>query len=182
MFPLILATVLVSLPLVPPQVNSPFTLYEYMRANFTYQDEAEGVDYWQTPEETAKLKKGDCEDWAILILSMFREYNPSLNCYGALWETHMSVLCYSDSSFLIYDQAKTKFKTTLETENMDQEIVIQENKVAIRSMLNSYFSDYGISPNQRKLYSLFNEKELFIFNSTEDFVNWAIKLIQEENS
>jgi len=65
MFPLILATVLVSLPLVPPQVNSPFTLYEYMRANFTYQNEAEGVDYWQTPEETAKLKTFDCEDASL---------------------------------------------------------------------------------------------------------------------
>ena len=62
MIGIILATVLVSLPLVPSQVNSPFTLYEYMRANFTYQNEAEGVDYWQTPEETAKLKTFDCED------------------------------------------------------------------------------------------------------------------------
>ena len=65
MFPLILATVLVSLPLVPPQVKDAQSLSDYMRANFTYQDEAEGVDYWQTPEETAKLKTADCDDFSL---------------------------------------------------------------------------------------------------------------------
>lgn len=65
MFPLLLATVLVSVPLVPPQVNSPFTLYEYMRANFTYQSEAVGVDDWKEPARTAKDKGGDCEDFAL---------------------------------------------------------------------------------------------------------------------
>ena len=65
MIGIILATVLVSLPLVPSQVNSPFTLYEYMRANFTYQNEAEGVDDWKEPARTAKDKGGDCEDFAL---------------------------------------------------------------------------------------------------------------------
>ena len=65
MLGLLLTGILISTPLVPPQVNSPLTLSEYMRANFTYQDEAEGVDYWQTPEETAKLKTADCDDFAL---------------------------------------------------------------------------------------------------------------------
>jgi len=62
MFPLLLATVLVSLPLVPPQVKDAQSLSDYMRAEFTYKDEGEGVDVWQTPEETTKLKTFDCED------------------------------------------------------------------------------------------------------------------------
>jgi hypothetical protein len=33
-----------------------------MRAEFTYKVEPKGEDYWQTPEETAKLKSFDCED------------------------------------------------------------------------------------------------------------------------
>jgi hypothetical protein len=65
MLGLLLTGILISIPLVPPQVNSPFTLYEYMRANFTYQNEAEGVDDWKEPARTAKDKGGDCEDFAL---------------------------------------------------------------------------------------------------------------------
>lgn len=65
MLGLLLTGILISIPLVPPQVNNPFTLYEYMRANFTYQDEAEGVDEWKEPAQTAKDKGGDCEDMAL---------------------------------------------------------------------------------------------------------------------
>ena len=31
-------------------------------------------DYWQTPTETLSLKAGDCEDFAILMVSMMRAY------------------------------------------------------------------------------------------------------------
>jgi len=65
MFPLILATVLVSLPLVPPQVKDAQSLSDYMRAEFTYKAEPKGEDYWQTAEETAKLKTADCDDFAL---------------------------------------------------------------------------------------------------------------------
>ena len=34
--------------------------------NYTIKYKAEKVDYWQTAEETAELKTGDCEDFAVL--------------------------------------------------------------------------------------------------------------------
>jgi hypothetical protein len=65
MFPLILATVLVSLPLVPPQVKDAQSLYEFMKSEFSYQNEAEGADDWKEPLRTLKDKGGDCEDMAF---------------------------------------------------------------------------------------------------------------------
>jgi hypothetical protein len=63
MISIILATVLVSLPLYPvDKVKDAQSLSDYMRAEFTYKAEPKGEDYWQTPEETAKLKTFDCED------------------------------------------------------------------------------------------------------------------------
>jgi hypothetical protein len=62
MFTLLLATVLINTPLVPPTVKDVQSLSDYMRKEFTYKAEPKGEDYWQTPEETTKLKSFDCED------------------------------------------------------------------------------------------------------------------------
>lgn len=63
MIGIILATVLVSVPLVPPQVKDAQSLYEYEKKEFSYQNE--DGDYWQTPEETLKDKGGMCADFAF---------------------------------------------------------------------------------------------------------------------
>ena len=65
MITLLLASVLISMPLVPPQVKDAQSLSDYMRAEFTYKAEPKGEDYWQTAEETAKLKTADCDDFAL---------------------------------------------------------------------------------------------------------------------
>jgi hypothetical protein len=65
MIGILIATVLVATSLVPPQVKDAQSLYEYERANFTYQNEVDGVDDWKTPERTASDKGGDCEDYAF---------------------------------------------------------------------------------------------------------------------
>jgi hypothetical protein len=135
------------------------------------------AEYWQTPAESLKKGHGDCEDWAVTTLSLMRAYNDSINCYNILWPTHISILCYEDNFFVIYDQDETRFSTRLETENTGESIVQQENKVAIRKMRNNYFDWYGLSPNERQMFALFNEKELITFEEDEDFVNWAINLI-----
>jgi hypothetical protein len=135
------------------------------------------AEYWQTPKETLKTRMGDCEDWAVTTLSLIRAYNNTLNCYNILWPTHLSILCYEDNRFVIYDQDKTKFSTVLEKENTQDSTVIQENKIAVRKMRNDYFDWYGLDPNERRMYALFNEGEIIIFEKDEDFINWAIMLI-----
>ena len=128
-------------------------------------------EYWQTPKETLVKGHGDCEDWAITSLSMIREYNSSLQCYNLLWESHLSIFCYVDGNYIIYDQDKTKFKTQLiKTESID------ENKIRLRKMRNNYFEYYGLKPNERNIYAAFNEETLVVFNEQEDFIEWLLNI------
>jgi hypothetical protein len=137
-------------------------------------------EYWQIPAEVLRARAGDCEDWAVTTLSLIRAYNDSVKCYNVLWPTHVSIFCYENNRFVIYDQDKTKFTTVL-TKNSDEFVVQQENKIALRKMRNDYFNWYGLSPNQRKMDAIFNEKELIIFEEDEDFIKWAIEIINEKN-
>jgi hypothetical protein len=134
-------------------------------------------DYWQTPAETIEMGAGDCEDWAVTSMSLILAYNNSVKCYDALWQTHMSIFCYVNGKFIIYDQERVKSGTALETNQKDRYLAEQENKIKIRHMMNSYFDSYGLEPDERKLYAIFNENELIIFNDNEEFVEWALKLI-----
>lgn len=44
-----------------------------VRRRVRYKAEPKGRDHWQKPEETLKLGTGDCDDFAILTLSMCRK-------------------------------------------------------------------------------------------------------------
>jgi predicted transglutaminase-like cysteine proteinase len=47
-------------------------IQEWVSSNITYVSDDD--DYWQTPEETLERRKGDCEDFSILLCSLFRAY------------------------------------------------------------------------------------------------------------
>jgi predicted transglutaminase-like cysteine proteinase len=49
---------------------------DWVAANIQYVSDGErwGKDYWQTPEETLSYRTGDCEDFSILLCSLFRAY------------------------------------------------------------------------------------------------------------
>jgi len=131
-------------------------------------------EYWQTPAETLEKGHGDCEDWAITTLSLILAYNPSLKCHNLVWKSHISILCYVNGSYIIYDQNKIKHKITLS--KVETPLEIQENKVKLREWRNKYFDDFGISVSERKILALFNEKELVEFENDEQFINWLFNL------
>jgi len=135
-------------------------------------------EYWQTPKETLVRRAGDCEDWGTTILSSMRNYNNNVSCYNMVWESHISVFCYFDNNFIIYDQGKTKFKTKLELNDSSKPEIIESNKEKIRKMRDDYFEYYGLEKDQQKLINIFNENELIDINENEDFVTWAISLIE----
>ena len=63
---ILMAGVLIShASLYPFTVKTPTDLGNWLSANFEYKEDIE--DYWQSPEETAKLKSGDCEDSGFLV-------------------------------------------------------------------------------------------------------------------
>ncbi len=46
-----------------------YAAYKNIAFNIKYKPEANKIDFWQTPIETDRLKNGDCEDAAFLLLS-----------------------------------------------------------------------------------------------------------------
>jgi predicted transglutaminase-like cysteine proteinase len=79
-----LALLLLSLSSCSPSLHSynidrpsPFSVTEYSKFNsvfeqvskLEYKREAAGEDYWQTEAETDKLGTGDCEDYAISLMT-----------------------------------------------------------------------------------------------------------------
>jgi hypothetical protein len=128
------------------------------------------AEYWQTPLEAIEKGHGDCEDWAVTTLSLMRAYNPSLECYNALWETHLSVLCFINNSIIFYDQGDTKFESNINFNSLTE----SEKKYKIRSVRNNYLDYWGIPPEETGLLAIFNEKDLITFEEPEDFVNWVV--------
>ena len=129
------------------------------------------AEYWQTPLEFIHNKGGDCEDWAVYFLSLLRKYDSNLNCYAAVWHTHVNVLCQINQTFIILDQDKIRTDLVLHGEWS-----IQDNQIAARSWRNNYFRGYGIDPDERILYYLFNEEEYIEFeNGQEDLIDWILK-------
>jgi hypothetical protein len=127
-------------------------------------------DYWQTPKNFIDNKGGDCEDWAIYTVSLIRAYNPNLNCYAASWLTHMNVLCAIENKFIILDQEKIRGSFTF-----DNKLILQDNEVNAHTWINNYFAKYGIPPDERIIYELFNEKDIIVFeNGQKDFFNWVM--------
>ena len=64
--------------------DPPYTLFQagfddirdWVAINIDYKPDEErwGKDHWQTPEETLLYRTGDCEDFSILLCSLFRAY------------------------------------------------------------------------------------------------------------
>lgn len=45
--------------------------YNWVKDNINFVSEQQKKDVWQTPTETLKLKRGDCEDHALLLTTFF---------------------------------------------------------------------------------------------------------------
>lgn len=50
---------------IPSSVRGPQELIDWLSGEFDYR--LEMPDSWQTPQETIRSKKGDCEDFAVLV-------------------------------------------------------------------------------------------------------------------
>lgn len=129
------------------------------------------IEYWQTPAETLEKGHGDCEDWAVTTLSLIREYNSSIECYNALWYTHLSIMCFLENSFIIYDQGNIKREASLNFYGLTD----LEKKARIRGVRNNYLDSYGIKTGETRLDALFNEAQLITFEEPEDFIEWVIR-------
>jgi predicted transglutaminase-like cysteine proteinase len=74
-----------SQPSVVTDINA-IRIWVFSNIQQTSDEALHGVnDYWQTPAETLSLKAGDCEDFAMLAVSMLRAYGvPKDQAYVAI--------------------------------------------------------------------------------------------------
>jgi predicted transglutaminase-like cysteine proteinase len=91
-----------------PRTVADFSALENWTKDFRYvsDEEAHGIsDYWQTPSETIGLNSGDCEDIAILFVSLLRAYGvPADEAYVAVgvrdvgnWHAFVCEKCFMRS-------------------------------------------------------------------------------------
>lgn len=71
-----------------PQLDTPEAIADYLWKNFVFEKDQRlygKSDYWQSPEEFLKTRKGDCEDFAIFAQALLRRNGISsflLSIYG----------------------------------------------------------------------------------------------------
>ncbi|MDG6221459.1 MAG: transglutaminase domain-containing protein, partial [Candidatus Thermoplasmatota archaeon] len=53
--------------------------FHHVRNNIAYELELPGEDWWQSPQETIMLGKGDCEDHALLLASILKGLGGTVN-------------------------------------------------------------------------------------------------------
>ena len=68
------------------------SVFDAVSKNIAYVSEPEGVDYWQYPNETLRIKSGDCEDHAFLLASLIRDLGGTARLYGT--DDHMFAAVY----------------------------------------------------------------------------------------
>lgn len=59
-----------------------YNAYKEIAFNITYTPELEKTDFWQTPSETARIKRGDCEDAVFLF---FSQISQKQKCAEIVW-------------------------------------------------------------------------------------------------
>jgi hypothetical protein len=125
-------------------------------------------NYWQTPEETLRLRQGDCEDYSTALLSLFLAYNSSLNCYNVIFSSHVATLCYIKDYYIYYDQQKTELRKKIVTKDMGTE-------PQLRELREEYFQHYGINDSERAYY-IFNEYRFLEFEDDDEFIKWQFAI------
>ena len=123
-------------------------------------------DYWRTPSETLEDKTGDCEDMAILLASMIRNYTQSrYSCWVIIWHSEESghaavAIPVTGGNLAILDPAG------------NQTIGFgghQSISTTTYQWLGKWPSESGI-----RVSAIFSDAECNYFASTSEFIDWAI--------
>lgn len=93
--------------------NDPVQIYKFVRDEIRYVEDYLTYDYrfeyWQFPEETLRIRTGDCEDQAILLCTLFRAkgYGPddAKVVFGLTSENngHAWVELFYEGSWVVFD-------------------------------------------------------------------------------
>jgi len=159
-------------------------MYDWVVGNIEYRsdglypmlpyDPSGSIDYWsemfQFPNETIDLEKGDCEDMAILLCSMIRNYNDMqywTECIGITNYTsgHLAVqIPVADDKLVIFDPAGGYYSS-----DFWGDIVFNDISTEINNWLDHWKPTMG---NDVYVYLVFSDYIHETFTSTSEYITW----------
>lgn len=145
------------------------SINEYLNNKIIYVKDwnfTDKTNYWQIPEETLRLGRGDCEDFSTALLSLFLSYNESLNCYNIIFSSHVATFCKVDGYYAYYDQGRTEIKKKIENSDFSRAI---KN---LKDLKKDYFEHYGFNDSTTSVHFAFNNNQFVEFKSEDEFINW----------
>jgi len=128
------------------------------------------TEMWQFPNETLSLRKGDCEDMAILLCSMILYYNGGRYWTECIWITgsksaHVGVqIPVSGGKLVILDPAGN-----YSTHDIWGNIISKDVSTEINNWLNYWKSDVGSDVRVYRVFADYIDKT---FSSTSEYTSW----------
>ncbi|HSW58279.1 MAG TPA: transglutaminase-like domain-containing protein [Dehalococcoidales bacterium] len=130
-------------------------------------------EYWRTPAETLQDQTGDCEDMALLLLSMMRNYNKKTYSIWAITITskspellgHMAVAFPVQGGKLTILDPSGNYYTGMEYGYL--------NSAPISTAIYNWLAHWSREMPNAFVDGVFSETVDQEFTSTQDFINWA---------
>jgi len=93
-------------------IHTPKDLSKFMNKNFKFvedRDNFNNVEYWQSPEEMLKNKRGDCEDFAIFTQAILKELgieSQVVSIYGKNRFAHTVAVFKQDGKYRVFNDGR----------------------------------------------------------------------------
>lgn len=87
------------------QICRQMSLFKYIRENFKYVNDPKDFDYFAPPQETIQLMAGDCDDYSIMMASIFKAIGADVRIIWAPKHVYPELYCGDKKSFDNYASA-----------------------------------------------------------------------------
>jgi len=139
-------------------------------------------DFWRLPAETIRDKAGDCEDMAVLLVSMLLNYNQrkypawvfGVRTFSSEPRAHVAVaIPVVDNRLAIFDAAGRHFTPFSDLGGFG----CQDIPLAIDYWLSHLETSFEQKMSGAQVYMAFSENFYQEFSSTQEFADWTSQFL-----
>ena len=135
-------------------------------------------DFWRLPVETINDKTGDCEDMAVLLTSMLRNYNQQkfdvwiigIRTLGSVPKGHMAVTIPIEHRRLTILDPAARYYTPFHTSGG----II--GSLEVIPAIDDWLAHLNEDMHDSQIYVVFSEDFYQGFSTTEEFIDWMYRL------
>ena len=158
-------------------------IHEWLFHWMVYRYDMEGLhssEIWASPKEALEKRSGDCEEWATTFLSLAKAYDENVNCFNVILPGHLTTVCKTvDEQSVSWAKIMERYtffdlKGFMRTKEIEASLnpIVKEDEM--RKFLNVYFSEYGLSGEEREILAVFDGKMYKEFGSNDEFIDWIL--------